>query len=62
MGLIKEPKNVDFSTKSEQWTEEELLEFRKIMQQIKKKNGKRTERMSVAAGKNVKNVRMQQGT
>jgi len=44
MGLIKEPKNVDLSTKSEPWTEEELTEFRKIMQDIKDKNAKRKER------------------
>ena len=41
MGLIKEPKNVDLSTKSEPWTELELSEFRKIMQDIKAKNAKR---------------------
>jgi hypothetical protein len=40
MGLIKEPKNVDFSTKSEPWTEKELADFRKIMQDIKSKNAK----------------------
>ena len=40
MGLIKEPKNVDLSTKSEPWTEEELIDFRKIMQGIKEKNAK----------------------
>ncbi len=44
MGLIKEPKNVDLSTKSEPWTERELVEFRKIMQDIKVKNAKRKER------------------
>jgi hypothetical protein len=44
MGLIKEPKNVDLSTKSEPWTEQELLDFRKIMQDIKAKNAKRKER------------------
>lgn len=38
MGLIKEPKHVDFSTKSELWTEEELIDFRKIMKVIKAKN------------------------
>ena len=37
MGLIKEPKNVDLSTKSEPWTEQELADFRKIMQEIKEK-------------------------
>jgi hypothetical protein len=44
MGLIKEPKNVDLSTKSEPWTEQELADFRKLMQQIKAKNAKRKER------------------
>ena len=44
MGLIKEPKNVDLSTKSEPWTEQELADFRKIMQDIKDKNAKRKER------------------
>ena len=44
MGLIKEPKNVDLSTKSEPWTEQELVDFRKIMQDIKAKNAKRNER------------------
>lgn len=44
MGLIKEPKNVDLSTKSEPWTEKELVDFRKIMQDIKDKIAKRKER------------------
>lgn len=44
MGLIKETKNVDLSTKSEPWTEKELADFRKIMQNIKEKNTKRKER------------------
>jgi hypothetical protein len=38
MGLIKEPVNVDFSTKSEPWTDKELSDFRKIMDTIKAKN------------------------
>lgn len=38
MGLIKEPKNVDFSTKSKPWTEQELIDFRKIMNNIKNKS------------------------
>ncbi|MFN8347780.1 MAG: hypothetical protein U0X91_22435 [Spirosomataceae bacterium] len=45
MGLIKEPKHVDFSTKSEPWTEEELLDFREIMNGIKAKNAKRKEKV-----------------
>ena len=44
MGLIKEPKNVDLSTKSEPWTEKELADFRKIMQDIKAKNAKTKKR------------------
>jgi len=44
MGLIKEPKNLDLSTKSEPWTEQELSDFRKIMQEIKTKNAKRKEK------------------
>jgi hypothetical protein len=38
MGIIKEPKEVDLSTKSEPWTEEELIDFRKLMSEIKAKN------------------------
>ena len=41
MGLIKEPKHIDFSTKSEPWTEQELSDFRKLMQEIKRKKGKK---------------------
>lgn len=33
MGLIREPKNVDFIIKSEPWTKEELKKFREIMKQ-----------------------------
>ena len=44
MGLIREPKNVDLSTKSEPWTEQELADFRKVMQGIKAKKTKRNER------------------
>lgn len=38
MGLIKEPINVDFSNKSEPWTEQELLDFRKLIQEKKAKS------------------------
>jgi hypothetical protein len=41
MGLIKEPRDIDFSTISEPWTEKELADFRMIMQEIKDKNKKR---------------------
>jgi len=43
MGLIKEPKHIDLSTKSEPWTEKELADFREIMQHIKAKNAKQKE-------------------
>ena len=42
--IIKEPKNVDLSTKSEPWTEQELTDFRKIIQEIKEKNSKKRKR------------------
>ena len=45
MGLIKEPKNVDFSTISEPWTVQELLDFRKIMDTIKRKNAQKKVRL-----------------
>jgi hypothetical protein len=41
MGLIREPKNVDFTVKSEPWTEEELSDFRKLMKTLNEKNLKR---------------------
>jgi len=44
MGLIKEPKDIDLSMKSEPWTEQELADFREIMKDIKVKNAKRKER------------------
>jgi hypothetical protein len=40
MGLIREPKNVDFTVKSEPWTDQELSDFRKLMNEIKAKNSK----------------------
>jgi hypothetical protein len=43
MGVIKEPIHVDLSNKSEPWTEQELIDFRKIMGDIKKKNSKKKE-------------------
>ena len=38
MGLIREPKNVDFTVQSKPWTEEELRDFRKLMTKLKAKN------------------------
>lgn len=38
MKLKKEPKDVDFLIKSESWSEKDLADFRKLMQEIKRKN------------------------
>jgi hypothetical protein len=38
MGLIKEPKNIDFSSESKPWSEEELYDFRKLMKELKSNN------------------------
>lgn len=37
MAIIKEPKNIDLSTKSEPWNENELADFRKLMEEIRSK-------------------------
>jgi len=50
MGLIKEPKNVDFTVQSEPWTEEELKDFRKLMNDLKSKNDKRKVKSSSKKG------------
>ena len=42
--LIKEPTNLDLSTKSEPWKEQELSDFRKTMPEIKAINTKRKEK------------------
>jgi len=54
MGLIKEPRDVDFTVKSEPWTEEELADFRKLMKEIKAK--KRTYRLSPIKSKQKKQL------
>jgi hypothetical protein len=51
MGLIKEPKNIDLSTKSEPWTEQELIDFRKLMLDIKTKNAKPKKRSGLSKKK-----------
>ena len=38
MGLIREPKNIDFTVQSTPWSEEELNDFRKLMIELKAKN------------------------
>ena len=51
MGLIREPKNVDFTVESKPWTEEELRDFRKLMTELKAKNAKRKFRTTTARNK-----------
>lgn len=53
MGLIREPKNVDLSTKSKPWTEKDLADFRKLMQTLKARNAKRKILISSAKKKSV---------
>lgn len=38
MGLIREPKDVDFTVQSKPWTKDELIDFRKLMAELKEKN------------------------
>lgn len=51
MGLVKEAKYIDLSMKSEPWTETELSDFRKLMQEIKTKTKIRKVRTSVSTNK-----------
>ncbi len=52
MGLIREPKNVDFTVQSKPWTDEELCDFRKLMTELKAKNASR----KIRATRTVKKV------
>jgi hypothetical protein len=40
MGLIREPKNVDFIIKSEPWTKDELKQLRAIMKNQRERKAK----------------------
>ncbi|MBL7845574.1 MAG: hypothetical protein JNK44_17050 [Cyclobacteriaceae bacterium] len=40
MGLIREPKNVDFIIKSKPWTKDELKQFREIMKKQRERRSK----------------------
>jgi len=51
MGLIKEPKGVDFIIESEPWTDKELADFRKLMKELKAKYRKRVTRMKASRTK-----------
>ena len=51
MGLIREPKNVDFTVQSKPWTEEELRDFRKLMTELKAQNAKRKDFRKIGTGR-----------
>lgn len=53
MGLIREPKNIDFTVQSKPWTEEELVDFRKLIKEIKMKNASGKKIRSSTTRKNV---------
>ena len=53
MGLIKEPINVDFTVQSKPWTEEELRDFRQIMNKLKEKNASKKVRTTSVKKKKV---------
>ena len=46
MGLIREPKNVDFYVLDKQWTEEEKEEFSAFIRLRKEQRNKRSKRSS----------------
>jgi hypothetical protein len=48
MGLVKEPKELDLSSKSEPWTEQELADFRVIMRDIKSKGAKSSNKLALS--------------
>jgi molybdate-binding protein len=50
MGLIREPKNVDFIIKSEPWTKDELKKLREIMKQQKERRAKLKARVTKKRG------------
>jgi molybdate-binding protein len=50
MGLIREPKNVDFIIKSEPWTKEELKKFREVMKHQRERRAKLKARLTKKRG------------
>jgi hypothetical protein len=56
MKRIKEPIDIDFSIKSKPWTEQELSDFRVIMQTLKSKNAIRKRSISKIKSRQVQIV------
>lgn len=50
MGLIKEPKDIDFIIKSEPWSQEELKQFRAIMNEHRKKKLSKSRSRAIKKG------------
>lgn len=50
MGLIREPKNVDFIIKSEPWTKDELKQLRAIMKNQSERKAKLKLRVTKKTG------------
>lgn len=50
MGLIREPKNVDFIIKSEPWTKDELNQLRAIMKNQRERKAKLKLRVTKKTG------------
>ncbi len=48
MGLIREPKNVDFTVLDKPWTDEERKEFSSFIKLRKEQRKKRTARNTIA--------------
>ena len=53
MGLIREPKNVDFTVLDKQWTPEELKEFIAFIKLRKEQRKRRQSRPTTATRKKV---------
>jgi len=53
MGLIREPKNVDFTVLDKPWTDEELKEFSAFIKLRKEQRKKRLTRTTTASRKKV---------
>lgn len=57
MGLIKEPKNVDFYVIDESWPEKELKEFSALIKQRKEQLKKAEQRKAIRAKRRLKENR-----
>ena len=53
MGLIREPKNVDFTVLDKPWSKEELKEFSEFIKLRKEQRGKKTTRTTTSTRKKV---------